>query len=105
MVFRAESEFDRVAADGRGDGASDGRDRDAAMEVLNKAQAGMPVLQGRSARSSGGIRTPHSPINLYEYQRKGLTEYSFRKSLILKGTILVVPQSKRSFLQTLIYQG
>jgi hypothetical protein len=27
---------------------------------------------------------------LYEYQRKGLTKFAFRNSLILKGAILVV---------------
>ncbi len=36
----------------------------------------------------GGVRTP--PINLHEYQRKGLTEITFRKRLILKNAISVV---------------
>ena len=36
MVFRIESEFDRVAANGRGDGASDGWAGDAAVAVVNK---------------------------------------------------------------------
>ncbi len=58
-----------------------------------------------------------TPIILYEYQKKGVTEISFRKSLILKDAILVVsdlgerddccskkesgsklPDSKRSFI-------
>ena len=37
MVFRAESEFDRVAADRRADGASDGWTGDVALAVVNKA--------------------------------------------------------------------
>jgi hypothetical protein len=32
----------------------------------------------------------HPPGILYEYQKKGVTEFAFRKSLILKGAILVV---------------
>jgi hypothetical protein len=33
---------------------------------------------------------PLPPTNLYEYQKKGLTKFAFRKLFILKGTILVV---------------
>ena len=44
MVFRAESKFDRVAADRRGDGASDGWAGDLAVAVVGGGQAGMPVL-------------------------------------------------------------
>src|SRR5260370_37903795 len=38
MVFRAEGQPDRVAADGRGDGASDGWAGRAALAILNSFQ-------------------------------------------------------------------
>jgi hypothetical protein len=44
-----------------------------------------PVSLRGSVRMGG---TP--PGILYEYQKKGVTEFAFRKSLILKGAILVV---------------
>jgi hypothetical protein len=31
-----------------------------------------------------------TPLILHEYQKKGVTEFAFRKSLILKGAISVV---------------
>jgi hypothetical protein len=36
------------------------------------------------------VPAPHPRTNLYEHQGKGLTKIAFRKSLILKGAILVV---------------
>jgi hypothetical protein len=33
---------------------------------------------------------PYPPINLYEYQKKGLTKFAFRKLFILNGAIKVV---------------
>lgn len=63
----------------------------------------------------------HPPTNLHEYQKKRLTEFAFRKSLILKGARLVrkeehgervapkkksgteVPHSKHKYLYCLIY--
>jgi len=44
MVFRIESEFDRVAADGRADGASDGWAGDLALALVGGGQPGMSVL-------------------------------------------------------------
>ena len=35
MVFRAEGQFDRVAADGCGDGASDGWASDTALAIVS----------------------------------------------------------------------
>jgi hypothetical protein len=41
---------------------------------------------------AGGIPDPGPPTPgiSYEYQKKGITEFAFRKSLILKKAILVV---------------
>jgi len=33
---------------------------------------------------------PRTPVNLYEYQKKGLTKFAFRNRLILKDAILLV---------------
>ena len=43
-----------------------------------------------AARRGDNVQNPLPPTVLYEYQNKGLTEFAIRKSLILKGAILVV---------------
>jgi len=43
-----------------------------------------------AARRGDNVQNPLPPTILYEYQNKGLTEFAIRKSLILKGAILVV---------------
>jgi hypothetical protein len=42
----------------------------------------------RSPRKMCGY--PHPPMKLYEYQRKRLTKFAFRKRLILKGAFLAI---------------
>lgn len=44
--------------------------------------------KGEELREQWGGGTP--PAILHQYQRKGVIEFAFRKSLILKGAILVV---------------
>ena len=47
MVFRPKGEFDRVAADGRGDGASDGWPGDAALEIVSGVPTSQPLRVGK----------------------------------------------------------
>jgi len=56
---------------------------------LKKATKAMIRPKGAEYRCQGRVRLP-PPLILYEYQKKGVTEFAFRKSLILKGVISVV---------------
>jgi hypothetical protein len=112
MVFRAEGEFDRVAANGGSDEASDGWSGDAALAVVEAVfdlvfsleASGITPLSSTATLSQwalGGLRAeqissgfpshapgwlvPPPPIKMEHAEKKAVTGRAFRKPLILQG--------------------
>jgi len=73
MVFRAESEFDRVAADGHADGASDGWTGDVALAIISMAGRQECLSHKGAAPLTPGLsHPPLTPINCMNIKTKVL---------------------------------
>src|SRR5438445_11227643 len=89
MVFRSEGEFDRVAADGRADGASYGWTCHASLALLGSEDRQECLSYLGQSRESPP-QSPPPPSTFHECPNKGLTNCSILKWLFVKESILLV---------------